>query len=74
MSENNYEKEKNEAEYDDGTYVVKKKGKRVGVVALIVCLLIAFVIWCYAKGSDLIKQQELEGNLSDNPTVQASEK
>ena len=48
------DKDKNEQVYDDGTYVVKKS-KRTGVIALIVCLMIALIIWCYSKGSAMIK-------------------
>ncbi len=62
------EKEKNENNYDDGTYVVKKN-KKAGIVALIVCLLIAFLIWCYAK-ADAMKE---ESENTEPPTSSAVE-
>ena len=33
---------------EDGTSVVKKN-KKAGIISLIICLLIAFIIWCYAE-------------------------
>ncbi len=41
------------SEHDDGTYVVKKSRKS-NILAFILCLLVAFVIWAYAAsfGSD----------------------
>lgn len=38
-------------EHDDGSYVVKKS-KRSSVIAFIICLLIAFVIWAYASATE----------------------
>ena len=49
-------KEKNENIRDDGTYVVKKS-RKASVIAIIVCFLVALVIWCYAK-ADAIKNVE----------------
>ncbi len=37
---------KNTHEYNDGSYVVKKS-KKSSIFALIICFLIAFVIWAY---------------------------
>ena len=45
-------KEKRNAEsHDDGSYVVKKSRKS-SVLAFILCLLIAFVIWAYADATE----------------------
>ncbi len=46
-------------EPDDGTYVVKKSRKS-SILAFIVCLLLAFVIWAYAEATDKQKQQAME--------------
>lgn len=51
-------KEKNENIRNDGTYVVKKS-RKTSVIALIVCFLVALLIWCYAK-ADAIKNVEIE--------------
>ena len=37
--------------HDDGTYVVKKS-KKSSILAFIICVLIAFVIWAYAEATD----------------------
>ncbi len=37
--------------HDDGTYVVKKS-KKAGILAFVLCLLIAFVIWAYATATE----------------------
>ena len=36
------------SEHDDGTYVVKKSRKS-NILAFILCLLVAFVIWAYTE-------------------------
>ena len=46
---------------ESGTPEKKKKGIP-GLVAFLICLLIAFVIWCYAKGGAIKEQMEEEGN------------
>ena len=59
--------------HDDGTYVVKKTRKS-SVAALIVCLLVAFIIWCYAKTVALKEQAEEQsngGNAQVSDTVSA---
>lgn len=38
-------------EHDDGSYVVKKSRKS-SILAFILCLLIAFVIWAYADATE----------------------
>ena len=42
---------------EDGTSVVKKN-KKAGIISLIICLLIAFIIWCYAEAR--AEKEELE--------------
>ena len=48
--------------YDDGTYVVKKSRKH-NILAFIICLLVAFVVWVYAanKEREEIKNKDTEG-------------
>ena len=48
----------NEKVYD-GTYVVKKSRKH-NILAFILCVLIAFVIWLYATNNE--KKEKLEEN------------
>ena len=36
------------SEHDDGTYVVRKSRKS-NILAFILCLLVAFVIWAYTE-------------------------
>lgn len=57
------DKERTENIHDDGTYVVKRTRKS-SVIAFIVCILIALVIWCYAK-ADAIKNSEAEETADD---------
>lgn len=40
-------KAKNAQERDDGTYVVRKS-RRSNILAFILCVLVAFVIWAYS--------------------------
>lgn len=42
---------RNAGSHDDGSYVVKKT-KKSSVLAFILCLLIAFVIWAYADATE----------------------
>lgn len=44
-------KQQNFEMHDDGTYVVKKS-KKAGILAFVLCLLIAFVIWAYATATE----------------------
>ena len=48
--------------YDDGSYVVKKS-RRHNILALIVCILVAFVVWLYAANTEREEnmQKENEG-------------
>ena len=41
-------RKQNETIHDDGTYVVKKN-RKMNLVAGILCVLIAFLIWIYAS-------------------------
>ena len=45
--------------YDDGSYVIKKN-RKFSVIAFILCVLIAFVIWLYATGKANADQAEAE--------------
>ncbi len=49
---------KNVSEHDDGTYVVKRS-RRSSIMAFIVCLLVAVVIWAYAEASEKQKMQQI---------------
>lgn len=48
--------------YDDGSYVVKKS-RKYNILALIICLLVAFVVWLYAANTEREEnnQKENEG-------------
>ncbi len=48
----------NDIEHDDGTYVVKKSGKS-SILAFIVCVLLAVVIWASAEASEKSKAEQL---------------
>ncbi len=48
---------KDENAYDDGTYVAKKSPKG-NIIALIICVLIAFAIWIYAKNDEIKELNE----------------
>ena len=43
------------------------KRKKVGILSLIMCLLIAFIIWCYAE-AQVKKEEELEAS-KDSKTI-----
>ena len=45
MNRNKYREE-----HEDGSYVIKKN-RRSNILAFIVCVLIAFIIWAIAEGS-----------------------
>ena len=48
---------------DDGVNTSGKKKKGIsGLVAFLICLVLAFVIWCYAKGGFIKEQMEAEGS------------
>ena len=49
----------NEEEYNDGSYVVKKS-KKTNVLAFILCLLIAFIIWAYADATEKEKNAKID--------------
>ena len=53
------DREKIEHVSDDGTYGVKKKSK-INVFALIICLLVSFLIWCYAKGNAIKNDKSVD--------------
>ena len=47
-----------EQTYDDGTYVVNKK-KKFRLLAFLICLVIAFVIWIYV--TNVAEERRLNG-------------
>lgn len=47
--------------YEDGTYVVKKSRKN-NILALIICFLVAFVVWLYAANKE---REEIRDNKSE---------
>ena len=61
-------RKQSERAHDDGSYVVKKSKKR-NIVAFILCVLIAFVIWLYASNIDEKKQTEAMQNVLPSYTA-----
>ena len=55
---------------EDGSYIVKKTGKKVSVLAFIVCALIALTIWVYVAGRDMKRDNQIEGD-TDNSSYQS---
>lgn len=64
------EREMNENVHNDGTYVVKKNRKE-SIIALIICVLIAFAIWIYARNAELQEQKE-QLPIPDGPQAETS--
>lgn len=62
---------KDENTYDDGTYVAKKS-KKGNIIALIVCMLIAFAIWIYAKNAEIKELNEQTTAPENQMTEQAN--
>jgi len=60
---------KDENIHDDGTYVVKKN-RTESIIALVVCVLIAFAIWVYAKNTELREDGADKGASQDQHTQQ----
>lgn len=60
-------------EYGNVTHT-EKSNKKAGATALIVCLIISFLVWCYAKGDSMIKAEN-ENNAGGNvaPAAQSAE-
>ncbi len=58
-------KQNNNEVRDDGTYVVKKS-KKSSILAFILCLLAAFVIWAYATATE---NDEVSSNMVSTETV-----
>ena len=54
---------------DDGSYVVKKT-KKSSILAFILCILIAFVIWAYAEATE--KSQAEKTPVSETATAYVS--
>ena len=51
---------------DEGSAVVKKR-KKAGIFSLILCLLIAVIIWCYAEAQ--ANKRELEAAGKDKTII-----
>lgn len=54
---------------EDSVSVAKKKGRRHGLFSLVVCLLIAFVVWLYASSLEKKNQEEQHTNQAYLPSV-----
>ena len=50
-------RKQNEIMSDDGTYVVKKN-RKMNIVAFILCVLIAAIIWLYATNTEDKEREE----------------
>jgi len=46
---------------DDGSYVVKKS-KKSNVLAFILCVVIAFIIWIYTVNLEMLEQKKATAN------------
>jgi hypothetical protein len=46
------------SEHDDGSYVVKKS-KKSSILAFIICILVAFIIWAYAEATEKKNEEKL---------------
>ena len=46
----------------------EKKRKKAGILSLIMCLLVAFIIWCYAE-AQVKKEEELEASKDSKTRV-----
>lgn len=62
-------RKRNEIASEDGAYIIKKNPK-MNIVAFILCVLIATIIWLYATNTDQ-KEREEERTEKDSATVQA---
>ena len=51
--------------YDDGSYVIKKN-RKFSIVAFILCMLVAFVIWLYAENKENQKDTEMNETGGDS--------
>ena len=54
-----------ENSYDDGTYEVKKS-RKFNLLALLLCVFIAFVIWLYAANKELHKEKDSATEKTEN--------
>ena len=62
-------RKRNQVSRNDRDDAAKKKNGKLNIVAFILCLLIAFVIWLYASN---IPSEEPSGNEKENVTVEES--
>ena len=57
---------------DDGSYVVKKS-KKSNILAFIICLVIAFIIWTYTVNIEMIEQKKAAAALQpDNSQTEST--
>ena len=59
--------------HDDGSYVVKKS-RRGNVVALIVCFLIAVLLWLYVTNAELKRQNASAPDTLGSKSVTVTER
>ena len=69
----NMNRKNEENKRDDGTYVVKSN-RTERIIAFIVCLLIAFAIWVYARNAEYISGAQDGADSPDTPTEQSDSK
>ena len=60
-------RKQDESMHDDGSYVVKKSRKG-NIIAFVLCVLIAFIIWLYATN---MENKEKETHTNTNVTTSA---
>ena len=60
-----------EGTFDDGTYEVKKS-RRFNLLPLLLCVLIAFVIWLYAANKEAQNEREVVSEKVENTVVEQS--
>ena len=61
-------RKQDELMHDDGTYVVKKSRKK-NIVAFILCVLVALIVWLYA--SNVEQKLQEEAKLPNNSVMSA---
>lgn len=62
---------RNAESHDDGSYVVKKS-KKSSVLAFILCLLCAFVIWAYADATEAENKAEADSATATTSSEQTA--
>ena len=62
-----HRRDKHTSEHDDGNYVVKKSRKS-NILAFILCLLVAFIIWAYTESYGNINTGNTDTNADAKQT------